>query len=254
VSRRPAAVLPAVLLLAALVGCDATPAGRHSDTVASPTDAVTATPGPAVPSPAGSTAGSIRPAPAYDTIRPPTEPPGRLAGATLGGPGGWVARLWFGGVPVARVGDRPVVAYAAVELDSDGTRTAAHAKLALFHCLRRQAAGSPNFVGCTGRQVEYGDLTPSQLRVEMTGAGAFTVSGSFPTYAYRGAVDRGTGLSVRWTGRMFPLRVTCAPDPEPVCRPGRPGRTAASAAVILGRNAVAGRSGLDFGYLNRLTR
>jgi hypothetical protein len=254
VSGRPAVLLPVTLLLAALVGCEATPAGR-ANTARTSTDTGTAARSPAVPSPAGSTAGSTRPAvPAYDTVRPPTDRPARLAAATLGGPGGWVARLWFGGVPVARAGDRPVVAYAAVELDSDGTRTVAHAKLALFHCRRRQAAGSPNFIGCTGRQVEYGDLAPAQLRVQMTAAGAFTVSGSFPTYTYTGAVDRGTGLSVRWTGRVFPLRVTCAPDPEPVCLPGRPGRTAASASVILGRNAVAGRAGLDFGYLNRLTR
>jgi hypothetical protein len=247
--------VPAVLLLAAVVGCQATPARRG----AVPADAGTATgpaaPAPAVPGPVGTTPGATRPAlPAYGTVAPPAEPPGGLADATASGPGGWIARLWFGGVPVARDGARPVVAYAAVELDSDGTRTVAHAKLALFRCIRRQAAGSPNFVGCTGRQVEYGDLAPSQLRVQTTTTGAFTVSGSFLTYAYAGAVDRGPGLPARWTGRTFPVRVSCAPDPEPVCRPGRPGRSVASAGVVLGRDAVAGRAGLDFGYLNRLTR
>lgn len=260
--RPPAGRLPApllaALLLAALLGCEATPPPRSTGTGpaagATPTGALSSA-GPAgttapAPGPVGSTGPAL---PAYATVPAPAERPARLAEARPGRPGGWVARLWFGGVPVDRDSGRPVVAYVAVELNSDGTRTVAHAKLALFRCVRRQAAGSPNFVGCTDRKVEYGDLAGPQLRVATTSTGAFTVSGSVPTYSYGGAVDRGVDLPVRWTGRSFPIRVTCAPDPEPVCRPGRPGRSARSASVVLGRDA-AGRAGLDFGYLNRLTR
>lgn len=252
------------LLLSALIGCEAAPA-RGSATVGPDAGVGPATPGAATPSPATTspattspalpTAAGTRPAvPAYVTGAPPAERPGRLADATAAGPGGWVARLWFGGVQVERDGGRPVVGYAAIELSSDGTRTIAHTKLTLFHCVRREAAGSPNFVGCAGREVEYGDLEPSQLRAGRTAAGGFTVTGSVPTYTYGGAVDRGPGLPVRWTGRTFPVRVSCAPDPEPVCRPGRPGRSVANSAVVLGSDPVAGRAGLDFGYLNRLTR
>jgi hypothetical protein len=260
--RHAAALVPVSLLVAGLVvGCEfgssrSAPTGTGSAATTGPGDPAGSGPagvgGPAT-DPASTSPAPDRTPPAYQSVAPPAERPAALAGTAPGGPGGWVARLWFGGVQVDRDGTRPVVAYAAVELDSDGTRTVAHAKLALFHCERRQAAGSPNFLGCTGRQVEYGDLAAPQLRVGRSGAGGFTVTGSFPTYSYRG-VDRSVDLPVRWTGRAFPLQVTCAPDPDPVCRPGRAGRSLASAAVVLGPDALRGRAGLDFGYLNRLTR
>jgi hypothetical protein len=249
VSRRPAALLAVLTVLLALAGCEAAPArpaaaGRSQSSTPAPT-ATTAPPIATAPRPV---------APSYATGAPPGGPPGLLADATLGGAGGWLARLWFGGVRIGVADGRPLVAYAAVELDSDGARTVVHAKLALFHCQRREAAGSPNFLGCTGRAVEYGDLEPAQLQVRRNSLGAFTVSGRFPTYRYGDGLDRGPDLPLRWTGRTFPLQVTCAPDPELLCRPGRPGRSVASASVILGHDPLTGRAGLDFGYLNRLTR
>lgn len=253
---RAGPVLAGLVLSAALLGCEATPAaraapGRTGAETPTGTRAPTGTPAPTSTGPSGT--GRAGSPVAYRTGPPPTEPPAGLAGTAPGGAGGWVARLWFGGVPIGRDGNRLVVAYTSVELDSDGTRTVAHAKLAVFRCTRREYAGSPNFDGCTGRQVEYADLAASQLTVRTTDTGAFTLTGAFPTYSY-GGVDRGAGLPARWTGRTFPLRLSCAPDPDSACRPGKPGRSSRSASVVLGPDTVAGRAGLDFGYLNRLTR
>jgi hypothetical protein len=256
VSRRAAAPVAVLAVLLALAGCDGTPSRPDATVRGEGVGSTTQAPTPATPTPTPAATPAATPTVprAYATGAPPAEQPGLLADATPGGAGGWLARLWFGGVRIGVDHGKPLVAYASVELNSDGTRTVAHAKLTLFHCQRREAAGSANFLGCTGRAVEYGDLDPDQLRVDRTSTGAFTVSGRFPTYTYGSALDRGPDLPLRWTGRTFPVRVTCAPDPERLCRPGRPGRSVASASVVLGHDPVAGRAGLDFGYLNRLTQ
>jgi hypothetical protein len=167
------------------------------------------------------------------------------------GPAGWSARLWFGGVEVGRDSGRLAVAYPSIEVGSDGRRVVAHAKLAVFRCVRRKAVASPDFVGCTGRRVEYGDLALPQLEVTRTPAGGFTLAGSFPTYVYGGAVDRGPGLPLRWTRRVFPLRVSCVPGAP---RPGRYGRFGGVASVVVGEATGTGRARLDLGYPNRSAR
>jgi len=189
--------------------------------------------------------------PAYHTGPPPAGRPARLAGVLPSGPAGWSAQLWFGGVLVGRAGGRLVVAYPSVEVGSDGRQVVAHAKLALFRCVRRKAVASPDFVGCTGRRVEYGDLALPRLQVTRTPAGAFTLVGSFPTYVYGGAVDRGPGLPVRWTGRIFPLRVRCVPGAP---RPGPYRRFGGTASVVLGPGTGTGWARLDLGYPNRRGR
>jgi hypothetical protein len=252
---RVGAALAGLLLCAALAGCDVAPGARPTaGATGTPAATGVGLPGTDRPSTGPAPSGTGRPADpvAYRTGPPPSGPPATLAGSAPGGAGGWVARLWFGGVQIGRDRNRLVVAYTSVDLNSDGTRMVAHAKLAVFRCVRREYAGSPNFDGCTGRRVEYADVATPQLTFRTTDADAFTVTGAFPTYSYDGA-DRGPGLPAQWTGRTFTVQVTCAPDPDPACHPGRPGRSSRSASVRLGPG-TAGRAGLDFGYLNRLTR
>lgn len=238
-TRAPAGPTAAgFLLVTVLAGCWAGPAPRP-DASAGPT-------GGSIPADPGAGTPATGP-PAYRSDPPPGRP-AALADDVPSGPAGWSAQLWFGGVLIGRDGTRLVVAYPAIEVSSDGDRVVAHAKLAMFRCLRRKAVTSPDFVGCTGRRVEYGDLTRPELQVTRTPVGAFTLAGSFPTYVYGGAVDRGPGLPLRWTGRTVPLRVRCVPGrPEP----GRYGRFAGTASVAVGQATGSGVARLDLGYPNR---
>jgi hypothetical protein len=242
VSRAPLAA--GVLLTAVLAGCSLTSApdrAAEASRTAAPATPGAASGAPATPRPAAAT-----PSTAYRTGAPRTGPPATLAGLSPTGPDGWSARFWFAGIPVGRDGGRLLVAYPSVEAWSDGDDVVAHAKLALFRCVRRAAPRSPNFLGCTGRRVEYGDLAAPELRVIRDATGALTLTGEFTTYSYGVGVDRGPGLPVRWTGRTFPLRVSSAPAGP---RPGGTGTSTASAAI--GTATSRGRAGLDLGYPNR---
>jgi hypothetical protein len=154
-----------------------------------------------------------------------------------------VARLWFRGVPVDRDGSRLVVAYAVVEIDSEGSAVVARTRLAVFTCRHRRG---PNFDGCTGRRVEYGDLATPRLRVTRPAPARLIVSGRFPTYAYRGAVDRGRGLPVHWTGRAYPIVITCSYDPVA-------GRPLPDARIVLGSGPGSWQATLDLGYPDEVT-
>jgi hypothetical protein len=160
------------------------------------------------------------------------------------GAAGWVARFWFRGVPVDRDGDRLVVAYAVVDLHAAGSAVVGHVRLAVFRCLRRNGA---NFSGCTDRRAEYGDLGAPGLAVHRVGADGLVLTGRFPTYRYAGAVDRGPGLPAGWTGRSWPIRITCSYDPDS----DRP--LTAGARIDVGEDGLGGAATLDRGYPNRVT-
>lgn len=246
--RPPVGLAATGLLLTALVaGCSAGPAPRSApSTGAGETWPATAASTAAPPEPATTT-----PPVPYRTGPPPAGPPAPLAAVTPTGPDGWSARFWFGGVLLGRERGKLLVAYPAIETSSDGAQVVAHAKIALFRCIRRKAPGNPDFLGCTDRRVEYGDLAAPELRVTRTGAGALTLTGEFTTYVYGTAVDRGPGPPPRWTGRTFPLWVSCTPGtPEP----GPYGGFAGTASVSVGPATSRGRARLDLGYPNRQVR
>jgi hypothetical protein len=175
---------------------------------------------------------------------PPPEPAGLLAASAPGGESGAAFQVWFAGVPVGRDAGRLVIVYPSVVTSSDGRRTVAHAKVAVFRCARRSADGSPNYAGCQRRAVEYGDLSAPAARLVPGPDGDLTLVGRFPTYTYGTAVDRNPRIMPKWTGRTYLIRV----DLRPV--PGRPGAVAGT--VTLGAGAAAVTAALDAGYPNRI--
>ncbi len=244
-ARRAGSLVTGLLIgsaVGSLTGCVAGGGDPAPESVGSRITAPQTT-GPAPVPSAGGVAGAPEPAgrawqPVAVPATAPTPLPDPPAGAT-----GLVARLWFRGVPVDHDGGRLVVAYAVVDLHATGQSVVGHLRLAVFSCRRR---GGPNFSGCTGRRVEYGDLGPPGLALHRPGPADVELSGGFATYAYRGAVDRGPGLPARWTGRSWPLRVTCAYDPVS-------GRPRPEARIVLGAGPQAEQATLDRGYPNEVT-
>jgi hypothetical protein len=187
-------------------------------------------------------------APPYRLATPPPGPAGRLA--TWSAPAGrrrlWL-QVWFSGVQIGRADRWPVVAYASLLASSDGRRTVLHAKVAVFRCATRAGDGSPNFGGCRRRSVEYGDLARRAVPVDRPD-GQFVLAGRFPTYVYRGGVDRDPRVRPRWTGRTYLIRIDVRP-----AAPADPGGVAvAVGTVTLGSGATAVTTTIDAGYPNRI--
>lgn len=246
---RPGISWPVVVLLALLTGPVAaactggTPARQLPGTNA--TAAITAT-ATATATGSGQAPAQLagEPVPPVQSASPPMGPAGLLAASAPVGESGSAFQVWFGGVPIGREGGQLVIGYPSVMASSDGRRTVAHAKVAVFRCARLSADGSPNYAGCRRRAVEYGDLSAPAARLVRGPDGGLTLVGRFPTYTYGTAVDRNPQIMPRWTGRAYLIRV----DLQPAA--GQPG--AVIATVTLGAGSAAVSAGLDTGYPNRL--
>jgi hypothetical protein len=252
--------------LAVVAGCSARPeaAGHRLTSVTA-----SALPGAVEPGQLDGPAGP----PPYQLAPPPAGPPGRLA--TWSAPAGRTRlrlQAWFSGVPAGRAGGRLVVAYPSVQASSDGRRIVAHAKVAVFECGGPVAAGGPNYAGCHRRAVEYGDLAAPAVHVVRRPDGHVVLVGRFPTYTYRGGVDRNPRIRPRWTGRTYLIRVDAWPadptdptdptDPASSASPtgpadppgsaGSAGAAIATGTVTLGSGPDAATSTVDAGYPNRI--
>jgi len=243
VTRRPRRGLigpVALAALAALAGCSGAPSQLAG--------ASTAAPAP-VPAPAPSSVPPAAPvtpavAPVWSAV-PPAGVAGLLAAVSPPpGVAGTSFAVWFAGVPVGQDGDRLVVAYPSMSASSDGRKTVAHAKVAVFRCERRVGR---NFAGCHRRAVEYGDLAAPGARLLRHADGTVTVGGRFPTYAYGTGVDRHPKVRPHWTGRSYLIQVDLQPS-----GPGSTTLVPVDGTVTLGAGAGAVTAGLDLRYPNQV--
>jgi hypothetical protein len=109
----------------------------------------------------------------------------------------------------------------SVSVGTDGTALA-HLRLPTWNCLGTTAPAEPRAAGCTPAGTEYADLPSPALGVTRDGD-ALRLTGRFPTYA------RPSGTPPAYTGRVYDLTVTVAPD-----GPAVDGEAPAGGALFLG--------------------
>ncbi|WP_139245703.1 hypothetical protein [Geodermatophilus amargosae] len=181
-------------------------------------------------------AATAPPAPAAPTTARPDLPPvpgdplpgergaGLLAARSVPlGRDGATARLALGGLVLEQRAVGVTVGYPSVSVSvgTDGTALA-HVRLPTWNCLGTTAPADPRAAGCSPAGTEYADLPSPALRVTRDGD-ALRLTGRFPTYA------RPSGTPPAYTGRVYELTVTVAPD-----GPAVDGEAPAGGALFLG--------------------
>jgi hypothetical protein len=234
-TRRLLTALVAAALL--LVATAAAVAGASGDDPP-PAARSTPPPPPAAPAPMPSTA----PGPPPELPGVPADPlPGEAGAGALAtrsvplGEDGVAARLTFGGIVLERHAVGISVGYPSVGVTAadgtGGTTALAHLRLPTWNCLAGEPPSDPAAAGCLPTGVEHADLPSPALIVTREDDG-LRLTGRFPTYT------RPAGRPASYTGRVFELTVTAAPDGRV-----RDGRAAAEGTLFLGTERTSTRGG-----------
>jgi hypothetical protein len=193
-------------------------------TTALPTTALPTTALPTTAPPSAPTTARPDLPPVPDDPLPGERGAGLLAARSVPlGRDGATARLALGGLVLEQRAVGVTVGYPSVSVSvgSDGTALA-HLRLATWNCLGTTAPADPRAAGCAPTGTEYADLPSPALRVTRDGD-ALRLTGGFPTYA------RPSGTPPAYTGRVYDLTVTVAPD-----GPVADGEASAGGALFLG--------------------